>query len=122
MGIVVLRNILERRGELGLLLAVGFRRRTLQAMALSEHGVLLLLGLGIGILAAAVAVLPSVITPGASVPYRSLALTLSGVLLNGRSGPGSLPGIPCAEISWIVLETNNTAAFVLALFALSVEA
>jgi ABC-type antimicrobial peptide transport system permease subunit len=83
LGIVVLRNILERRGELGLLVAVGFRRRTLAAMALSEHGALLALGLGIGIAAAAVAVLPSLLTPGASVPYKSLALTLGGVLLNG---------------------------------------
>ncbi len=83
LGVVVLRNVLERRGELGLLVAVGFRRRTLQAMMLSEHGALLALGLGLGILAAAVAVLPSVLTPGARLPYRSLALTLGAVFLNG---------------------------------------
>jgi ABC-type antimicrobial peptide transport system permease subunit len=83
LGVVVLRNVLERRGELGLLVAVGFRRRTLQAMVLSEHGALLALGLGLGVIAAAVAVLPSLLTPGAPLPYRSLALTLGGVFLNG---------------------------------------
>ncbi len=83
LGVVVLRNVLERRGELGLLVAVGFRRRTLQAMVLSEHGALLALGLGLGIIAAALAVLPSLLTPGAPLPYRSLALTLGAVLLNG---------------------------------------
>jgi len=75
--------VLERRGELGLLVAVGFRRRTLQAMVLSEHGALLGLGLGLGLLAAAVAVLPSLLAPGTQLPYHSLALTLGAVLLNG---------------------------------------
>ena len=32
LGVVVLRNVLERRGELGLLVAVGFRRRLLQRL------------------------------------------------------------------------------------------
>ncbi len=83
LGVVVLRNVLERRGELGLLLAVGFRRRLLQRLVLSEHGVLLGLGLGLGLAAAAVAVLPVVLTPGTQLPYGSLALTLAAVLLNG---------------------------------------
>src|SRR5213078_3734843 len=59
LGVVVLRNVLERRGELGLLTAVGFRRRSLQRLVLSEHAALLGLGLGIGIVTAAVAVLPA---------------------------------------------------------------
>jgi ABC-type antimicrobial peptide transport system permease subunit len=83
LGVVVLRNVLERRGEFGLLVAVGFRRRTLEAMVLSEHSALLALGLGLGIIAAAVAVLPSLLAPGAPLPYRSLALTLGAVSLNG---------------------------------------
>jgi putative ABC transport system permease protein len=85
LGIVVLRNVLERRGELGLLVAVGFRRRALQKLILSEHGALLGLGLGIGIVSAAVAVLPSLLSQGAQLPYVSLALTLGAVLLNGAA-------------------------------------
>jgi ABC-type antimicrobial peptide transport system permease subunit len=83
LGVVVLRNVLERRGELGLLLAVGFRRRALQWLVLSEHGALLGMGLGLGIAAAAVAVLPAIVTPGTQLPYGSLALTLAAILLNG---------------------------------------
>jgi putative ABC transport system permease protein len=83
LGVVVLRNVLERRGELGLLVAVGFRRRLLHRLVLSEHGVLLAAGLGLGIAAAAVAVLPAILTPGSQLPYGSLALTLAAVLLNG---------------------------------------
>jgi ABC-type antimicrobial peptide transport system permease subunit len=83
LGVVVLRNVLERRGELAVLLAVGFRRRALQRLVLSEHAVLLGLGLGIGSIAAVVAVLPAVLSPGAQLPYGSLGLTLGVVLLNG---------------------------------------
>jgi hypothetical protein len=50
---------------------------------LSEHGALLGLGLAVGIGAAAVAVLPALLSPGTHLPYGSLAMTLAAVLLNG---------------------------------------
>jgi ABC-type lipoprotein release transport system permease subunit len=83
IGIVVLRNVLERRGELALFIAVGFRRRKVQKLVLVEHAVLLSLGLLIGIASALVAILPSLLSPRAELPGASLALTLSGVLLFG---------------------------------------
>ncbi|MDB6125029.1 MAG: FtsX-like permease family protein, partial [Pedosphaera sp.] len=83
LGVVVLRNVQERRGELGLLLAVGFRRRTLQWLVLSEHGALLGLGLAVGIVAAIIGVMPALLSPGSEIPYGSLGLTLAAVLLNG---------------------------------------
>jgi len=83
LGIVVLRNVLERRGELAVLLAVGFRAKAIQRMLLVEHGALLALGLAIGVVAAAVAVLPSVLSPTMELPMRSLGITLAAVLANG---------------------------------------
>jgi len=83
LGVVVLRNVLERRSELAVLMAVGFRARALKWLVLSEHGALLVLGLGLGVVSALVAVLPAVLSPGSEVPYLSLALTLIGVLLSG---------------------------------------
>ncbi|MBI3416532.1 MAG: FtsX-like permease family protein [Verrucomicrobia bacterium] len=83
LGVVVLRNVLERRGELAVLLAVGFQPRALKWLVMSEHGALLLLGLGVGAAAAVVAILPTALSPGSEIPYTSLALTLGGVLLNG---------------------------------------
>jgi hypothetical protein len=83
LGVVVLRNVQERRGELGLLAAVGFRRRALHWLVLSEHGALLGLGLCVGLVAAAIGVWPALLSPGAQIPYWSLALTLAAVLLNG---------------------------------------
>ncbi|HEU0038793.1 MAG TPA: FtsX-like permease family protein, partial [Verrucomicrobiae bacterium] len=83
LGIVVLRNVLERRSELAVLLAVGFRARLVERLVLIEHGALLALGLALGIAATAVAVLPALLSPAAPLPYASLALTLGTVLING---------------------------------------
>ena len=83
LGIVVLRNVLERRGELAVLLAVGWRRKQVRRLVLVEHAALLGLGLAIGIVAAFVAVLPSLLTPGGEFPWFTLGLTLVAVLANG---------------------------------------
>jgi ABC-type lipoprotein release transport system permease subunit len=83
LGIVLLRNVLERRSELGLLLALGFEKQRIFKLVLLEHAILLTAGLGIGIVAALVAVIPSLVVPGNPFPYQSLGLTLAGVLVNG---------------------------------------
>jgi len=83
LAIVVLRNVLERRGELGLLTAVGFSHRALQQLILLEHGALLASGLAMGIIAAVIAVLPALLSPGRSLPYASLGVTLAAVIANG---------------------------------------
>ena len=83
LGIVVLRNVLERRGELALLIAVGFQRGRVQKLVLAEHAALLGLGLIIGVGSALVAILPSLLSPRGELPVLSLSLTLGGVLLFG---------------------------------------
>ncbi|MEE8305966.1 MAG: FtsX-like permease family protein, partial [Gammaproteobacteria bacterium] len=65
LGLVVLRNVLDRRGELGMIRAVGFDRGTLKRMVLYEHAGLLAAGLLFGVAAAAIAVGPVLKTPGA---------------------------------------------------------
>ncbi|MDA7915995.1 FtsX-like permease family protein [Verrucomicrobia bacterium] len=83
IGIVVLRNVLERRSELALLLALGFKRKSIRWMVLSEHGALLILGLATGVVAAVIAVLPALQSPGADIPITSLSVTLLLVLFSG---------------------------------------
>jgi len=83
LGIVVLRNVLERRGELALLRAVGFPKRSIQWLILVEHWGLVALGLACGVAAAAVAVLPALRSPGAGVPYLFLIYTLAAVAASG---------------------------------------
>ncbi len=73
---VQLRSVLERRGEMGLLRAAGFRRRRLSQLVLLESIVLLLTGLGVGVAAALLAVIPHLLAGGAAVPYRSLGVML----------------------------------------------
>jgi len=83
LGIVVLRNVLERRSELAVLLAVGFRKRAVQRLVLLENGALLIAGLVLGVCAAGIAVLPSLVGPETHLPSGSLGLTLLAVMLNG---------------------------------------
>jgi ABC-type antimicrobial peptide transport system permease subunit len=83
LGIVVLRNVLERRGELAVLMAVGFPKRQVQRLLLMENGALLLAGLALGMVAAAVAVLPALMSTSAELPVASLAITMIAVLANG---------------------------------------
>ena len=83
VGLVVLRNMLERRNELAMLRAVGFNSAALRRMVFYEHSGLMLGGLGCGVIAALVAAGPALRTGGASVPYVSLMLTVGGIALSG---------------------------------------
>ena len=58
LGLVVTRNIQDRRGELATMQAVGFSRRRLMALVLLEHAMLLALGLAVGVVAAGTALTP----------------------------------------------------------------
>jgi len=83
LGVVVLRNVLERRGELAVMQAIGFRKSALRWLVCSEHGLLLVLGLAVGVFAALLAVWPSLTTPGSQMPWSTLIWMLTGVLISG---------------------------------------
>jgi ABC-type lipoprotein release transport system permease subunit len=83
LGVVVLRNVLERRGELAVLLAVGFRPRALRRLVLCEHGALQVLGLLLGMLAAWLAVLPVLLSPGVLPAFGPLLAVMALVLGSG---------------------------------------
>ncbi len=83
LGLVVLRNVLDRRGELAMMQAVGINKIALKRMILYEHGALCLGGLVCGIIAAIVAVGPALSSPAANVPYPSLALIILAIGISG---------------------------------------
>jgi ABC-type antimicrobial peptide transport system permease subunit len=83
LGLVVLRNILERRGELAMLRAVGFYKGAIKRMVFYEHWLLLLDGLACGVIAALVATGPAIKSPRAEVPYFSLAMTIVAIAVSG---------------------------------------
>jgi hypothetical protein len=73
---VLLRNALERRKELALLGAIGFRRGHFATMVLAENVVLLAVGLLAGAAAASLAIAPAIAARGGRLP-----LTTGGLLL-----------------------------------------
>ncbi|HUR44592.1 MAG TPA: FtsX-like permease family protein [Candidatus Saccharimonadales bacterium] len=83
LGVVVLRNVLERRSELALMQALGFRKGSLNKLVLREHAALLSLGLMIGMLAALLAIFPVLLAPGARIHLAALGWTLIGVFGSG---------------------------------------
>jgi ABC-type antimicrobial peptide transport system permease subunit len=83
LGVVVLRNVLERRGELAVLRAIGFSRAAIGWLALSEHIWLLILGLAAGVISSLIAVVPALQSTTLPVPWLSLAITLGAILAVG---------------------------------------
>ena len=83
LAIVVLRNVLERRSELALLQAVGFGRRSVRWLMLSEHGVLLAAGALFGMASAFLAVLPSLLSSGVEIPWAFLLGIVGAIVLGG---------------------------------------
>jgi len=87
LAVILLRNVLERRGELAAMRAFGFRRRRLSRMVLVENAFVLLLGIGLGTGAALLAVAPYLWAGqgvvGAGLPWVSLLLTLAVIAAVG---------------------------------------
>ena len=81
LGVVVMRNVQERKSELALLRAIGFEKNSIKRFVLVEYISLLIGGLLIGTIAAALAVLPTMLSPTTDVPYALLGSTLGSVLL-----------------------------------------
>ncbi len=77
LGLILARNLIERRGELATLRAFGFQRSTLSSMLLAENGFLILCGMLIGTIAALLAVAPHLFSQNTQTPW----LLLSGLLL-----------------------------------------
>lgn len=81
LGVLVMRNVLERRSELATMRAVGFTRGALGWLVVSEHWALVGLGVGCGAAAALVAVVPAM--RGGGLPGTTLAAVLGIVAASG---------------------------------------
>ena len=83
LGVLVARHVLERRGELGLMQALGFRRGALRGLVLGEHALLLTVGLVLGVVCALVAVWPGAMQSGQDLPWEFLSWLWVAVLVFG---------------------------------------
>ncbi|MEK0451072.1 MAG: hypothetical protein RL088_3340 [Verrucomicrobiota bacterium] len=92
LGIVVARNVLERRREFGLLEAIGYTPAQLRSLVFAEHRWLIVAALGIGAASALIAVLPGIIQKGAGFPWTSLL--------------GLFAGMAVLSVFWVWLATR----------------
>jgi ABC-type antimicrobial peptide transport system permease subunit len=83
LAVAQLRSVLERRSELALMRAAGFRRGRVMRMVMVENVLLLLGGLAVGCVAAAVALLPQGQLREASAPWTALAGLLALIAVVG---------------------------------------
>ena len=82
---VLLRNVLERRRELALLQAVGYRSRDLAWMVVAENALLVAAGAGTGTLCALLAIAPAFLSRGGQLSVVSLGVLLAGVVTTGMA-------------------------------------
>jgi len=79
LGIVVARNLMERRHELGLLEAIGYSLQSIRKMAIVEHRWLMLWGLAAGTGTALIAVWPAILSRQGGFPASELGVLLLGL-------------------------------------------
>ena len=83
LGIVLLRNMLERRHELALLIALGYQKSEIFRLIFAENMFLLLTGLACGFGAAVIGILPSLLSPAFSIPGSFVFLLIAVILISG---------------------------------------
>jgi ABC-type lipoprotein release transport system permease subunit len=83
LGAVLLRNVLERRRELALLRALGYRQSDFFVMVVAENVFLLMCGLAAGTGSALLAIAPTFLDRGGQLPAPSLVILLLGVMATG---------------------------------------
>jgi ABC-type antimicrobial peptide transport system permease subunit len=83
LGLIVVRNLLERKGELAMLRAVGFNNKKLFILICYEHGYLLGAGLISGFICAVISVIPVLKAAAGQLPASLLILV---AILTGLSG------------------------------------
>lgn len=81
LGIVLVRNVLERRGEFAAMRAFGFRQKLLRKMLVTEILMQVICGMIIGVLAALVAIIPQLLARFDQVPWLNLGFTLISIMI-----------------------------------------
>lgn len=83
LGILLLRNLQDRRAEIALYTSIGIPSKTVLRILLSEYGLLLPAGMLIGILAAIPLLLPAFQLHQEDIPWSLLLIMLFLILVNG---------------------------------------
>jgi len=83
LGIVIIRNLVDRKFEIETYYALGYGIGKIKKVILIENLILLTTGLVIGIFAAIIAIIPSLISQSYNIPGNFIYLILIVVTLNG---------------------------------------
>ena len=83
LGIVLLRNLTERKQEIAIYQAVGLNRKFILQLIVTENLFILLSGIGIGIIAALAGIMPSFLSPAFQFPATYLSGIILLIFLNG---------------------------------------
>ena len=83
LAVILARTIIERRREIGLMQAIGFKTRQLFRLLFNEYLFLLLAGVLIGFLTAVVATLPAFLSANSDASLTTVALVIALILVNG---------------------------------------
>lgn len=94
LGVVLLRNMLERRSEIALMMAIGYRKKQIFRLILTENLFLLIIGLVCGLLSAFIGILPSILSPAFTMPAGFISILVLIVFISG--------------VIWIYIPTRNT--------------
>jgi len=83
MGIILYRNMLERQHELGVLLALGFKKSEIFRLVVTENIFLLTAGIICGLVSSIIGILPSILSPAFSVNVMFLVAIIVSVFIIG---------------------------------------
>jgi putative ABC transport system permease protein len=86
LGIGLLRSVIERRGELAMLHAVGFTRGAVRGLVLREYALVLAAGLAVGLAAATLCTVPHHLAGGQPLPWLTWLTTAAAIGLGGCAG------------------------------------
>ncbi len=83
LGIVLMRNMIERKHEIAIFEALGFKKVQIFKLIFTENLFLLLAGIIIGFLSAIIGILPSLLSPAFHIPGNFLFILVSIVFISG---------------------------------------
>jgi ABC-type antimicrobial peptide transport system permease subunit len=105
--VVLARNIQDRKQEIALLLATGYKKGYIIRMLFRENSILLFAGLAGGLVAAIIATLPSVIANFEALPLTFLLLSLMVIIINGLAWIFIISYVQMANIQEIRVLRNE---------------
>lgn len=83
LGIVLMRNMIERKHEIAIFEALGFKKSQIFKLIFTENLFLLIAGIVVGFISATIAILPSILSPAFHIPGSFLFVLILIVFISG---------------------------------------